>query len=520
MWSLFSYPIVLAAAGIFVPWIWIAGNLLAAKLLGAPVLRAGLGFGPALVERRWGATSLRLSLIPFGGTFSLESRPERGQVLRRMLLTFVGPLCVLLAAVLGLFLLNWSNLPGAAPAAVVGQVQPGTPAAAAKLQPGDTITAVEGQPIRFWSDLRNTVATRPGQATRLTIERTLPAGVKTLRLSITPRGVSLPSGERVGQIGISPDEAASQIGIGDTVGGGARAGLLTGDVILEVNGRSVRRWSQLARELRRGSGEVLRLSYARPATPGLGWPEILASPRGEATLKPRGKPSPLRGLRPGWHFVARVLPGAPQSVQPIVAGSRITQIDGTPMERWRRRGKQREHTVQWTDPYGMQQSTRLSTAELERVRPLSFPFPPRGRWVTYWALFVAPPELPADSSAGAVWRRTWPLIEGSYAGVLRLLLGHAPRKTVGGPVVITTRQAAETLPALHYLLMSLLLLTPLCMLPLPPLPGGQLPLLGIEAARGRPVQRRTRLAMIFIGLGLLLLLLLFAFSRDLLRVLN
>jgi membrane-associated protease RseP (regulator of RpoE activity) len=520
VWSLFSYPIVLVAAGIFVPWIWIAGNLLAAKLLGAPVLRAGLGIGPALVERRWGATSLRLSLIPFGGTFSLESRPERGQVLRRMLLTFVGPLCVLLATVLGLFLLNWSNLPATAPAAVVGHVQPGTPAAAAKLQPGDTITAVEGRPIRFWSELRNTVAARPGQATRLTIERTLLAGVKTLRLSITPRGVSHPSGERVGQIGIMPDEVASQIGIGDSSGGGARAGLLTGDVILEVNGRSVRRWSQLAQELRRGGGEVLRLSYARPAMPGLEWPEILALPRHEASVTPRARQSPLRGILPGQHFVARVLPGAPQAVQPIVAGSRITQIDGTPVERWRRRGKQREHNVQWTDPYGLQQRTQLSTAELERVRPLLFPFPPRGRWVRYWALFVAPPELPADSSAGAVWRRTRSLIEGSYAAVLHLLLGHAPRKTVDGPVVITTRQAAETLPALHYLLMSLLLVTPLCMLPLPPLPGGQLPLLGIELARGRPLQQRTRLAMIFIGLGLLFLTMLFAFSRDLLRFLN
>lgn len=341
MWDLLGYPVVLAGAAIVIPWVWIASIVLAAKLIGAPVSRAGLGIGPALIERRWSGTAVKLCVVPLGGTLALEPRAGRGQVLRRMALTFVGPLAVMLVATLALFLEVWSGLPHTEPAAVVGQVLPDSPAQAGGLRPGDRITAIEGQPVGTWAELRRAVAARPRRPTRLSVQR--PAarghGHGRVTLQVTPRAVDDGQGRQVGRLGIAASMEA---------------------------------------------------------------------------------------------------PGVPVG----------------------------------------------------------------------------------EAGAGQAWSETLARIEAVYAGVLGLLFGRGPPETVGGPVVITTRQAARTLPALYYLLLSVLLAAPLCLLPLPPLPGGQLPLLGIELVRGRPPGRRGRWAAIVVGVGLLGLLVLYAFSRDLLRFLS
>jgi len=43
--------------------------------------------------------------------------------------------------------------------AVVGRVADDGPAAAAGLQPGDVVTAVDGRPIAYWEDLDRAIAT-------------------------------------------------------------------------------------------------------------------------------------------------------------------------------------------------------------------------------------------------------------------------------------------------------------------------------------------------------------------------
>lgn len=68
------------------------------------------------------------------------------------------------------------------PPAVLGEVLPDGAAAAAGLRAGDRIVAVDGEPIRYWTEWVKVVRGHPGQVLHLEVERE----GRTLRLSMTP----------------------------------------------------------------------------------------------------------------------------------------------------------------------------------------------------------------------------------------------------------------------------------------------------------------------------------------------
>jgi len=86
---------------------------------------------------------------------------------------------------------------------VVGEVQPGMPAAEAGVQPRDRIVALNGQPIETWDELADMISQRPGETITLTIER----GGSRMEVSVTPRIVKdrdpLGNEVQVGRIGIA-----------------------------------------------------------------------------------------------------------------------------------------------------------------------------------------------------------------------------------------------------------------------------------------------------------------------------
>lgn len=86
---------------------------------------------------------------------------------------------------------------------VVGEVQPGMPAAEAGLQPRDRIAALNGQPLETWDELAESISTRPGEPVTLTVER----GGSRMDVTVTPRAVKerdpLGNETQVGRIGIA-----------------------------------------------------------------------------------------------------------------------------------------------------------------------------------------------------------------------------------------------------------------------------------------------------------------------------
>lgn len=128
-------------------------------------------------------TEYRLNWIPFGGYVKMLGQEDidpaarsdapdsfqSARVWKRMIVISAGVIAnVILAAIL--FMIVFAN--GLRePAAIIGEVIPGSPAARAGLMPGDVVTAVDGKPMTF-SDLRIAAAmSGKGESLALTIDR-------------------------------------------------------------------------------------------------------------------------------------------------------------------------------------------------------------------------------------------------------------------------------------------------------------------------------------------------------------
>ena len=141
--------------------------------------------------------------------------------------------------------------------ALVAQPQPDSPAAKAGVKSGDVITAVNGQTVKGANDLARKIAEMaPGTNASLTILRKGEQETVSLTLAKMPETQQANAGaEDHGQgnadlpkLGLSLAPAGAVEGAGgqgvvvtgiDPNGAAAEHGILTGDVILDVGGRSV-----------------------------------------------------------------------------------------------------------------------------------------------------------------------------------------------------------------------------------------------------------------------------------------
>ena len=89
--------------------------------------------------------------------------------------------------------------------ALIGEVQEGSPAAVAGLEPGDRITYINGAPASLWVDFREAVQASPGRALAITVER---EGA-TLPLQLTPERIADGTG-RVGVLARVPTRMVRQ----------------------------------------------------------------------------------------------------------------------------------------------------------------------------------------------------------------------------------------------------------------------------------------------------------------------
>ena len=211
------------------------GHFLAAKAVGVYAPRFSIGFGPALLRKRWGETEYVLAALPLGGYVRMASREDETMALlegggerpqadpatvggsgtakvgeehiaegmrpdewdpealapfgpkpvpehrlfeskrlpARLLILVAGvSMNVLLTLVVSIGSVAYYGEPYALP--VVDSVVAGFPAASAGLQAGDSIVAVDGAPVQRWSEV---------------VDRVTPAAGDTLRLDVVRRGV-------------------------------------------------------------------------------------------------------------------------------------------------------------------------------------------------------------------------------------------------------------------------------------------------------------------------------------------
>lgn len=172
------------------------GHFVAAKLSGVGVLEYGVGFPPRVAAFKFHGTEYSLNALPLGGFVrmagevdpeepcSLASRPRPF----RLLVLSAGSISNFLFAIAlfsASFMIPQEVSVGRA---VIGQVLPNSPAAAAGLQTGDVIYKINGRNIQNVSDASYNIRLNLGETMTMTVKR----GTEFLDFHVRARWVPPP----------------------------------------------------------------------------------------------------------------------------------------------------------------------------------------------------------------------------------------------------------------------------------------------------------------------------------------
>ncbi len=237
------------------------GHFLAGKWRGAYIDRFQIWFGKPIWQKEINGVKWGIGWIPAGGFVSLPQLADMQGIegeadipkdlkplkpLDKVIIAAAGPFFSLLLAYVFAVLVFFVGKPVAEmPTTTIGYIPAGSPAAQAGLQPGDTIRAIDGQPVHKWvgnmEGVRELVAMSEHEKISFTIDRPQADG-STQRLTIES-GYKLPETKwwqrtAMRQVGIMPASPA-------IIGGvfpdspAAQAGLVKGQRIVKVNGTAV-----------------------------------------------------------------------------------------------------------------------------------------------------------------------------------------------------------------------------------------------------------------------------------------
>jgi len=258
------------------------GHYLAARLCNVKVLRFSVGFGRPLASWRRGpdGTEWVIAAIPFGGYVKMLDEREapvpsaeqarafnRQGVGKRLLIVVAGPAFNFLFAIAVYAGLYMHGLPEARP--IVAEPPAATLAHAAGLRSGDTVRAIDGQPVATWQDLRWRVLQAALQRQRISVEvidGRDRISVLTLDLSGFPSDEV--ESDMMERLGLRLFRPALPPVLGQVVAGSAaeRAGLAAGDRITHADGRPLATWDDLVQAVRQRPERQLQLTVERGAT--------------------------------------------------------------------------------------------------------------------------------------------------------------------------------------------------------------------------------------------------------------
>jgi regulator of sigma E protease len=222
------------------------GHFLMAKKIGVKVLAFSLGFGPAILKKKWGETEYRLSLVPLGGYVKLAGEsPDEGKtgakweyasksVGQRACVIIAGVALNAVLAFIAFIVAFQIGVPFIT--SEVGQVMPGSPAWEAGIQKGDKIIEADGNKDIDFEDLFTIVAlSDTDEGIDLKVER----GNNVFGVNVIPEYDDEYGIQRMGIMPATGLEIDKIFAFENNDSPASNAGIQVEDVVVAVNGNRI-----------------------------------------------------------------------------------------------------------------------------------------------------------------------------------------------------------------------------------------------------------------------------------------
>ena len=255
------------------------GHFWVARKLGVKVLRFSIGFGKPLLtwRRKNDDAEYVLAAIPLGGYVKMLDEREgevpeadahrafnRQPLWVRVAVVLAGPLFNLLFAVFLFWLALVLGETGLKP--IVGEVQPGTPAAEAGFASGEEIQRINGRETPTWGQMLYHFASAAASGDAIVMDtRDRDQRIQHRKLAFDAIGDMAEVKNPLKALGITPEFPVLPPIIGKVTPGDSaeKAGLRPGDRILEVDGDPVRSWKQWVEIIRKKPMQLLLVKIER-----------------------------------------------------------------------------------------------------------------------------------------------------------------------------------------------------------------------------------------------------------------
>lgn len=512
------------------------GHFLAAKKSGIQVERFSLGFGPKLIEYTWRGTEYRVSMLPFGGYVKmLGENPEEERVDipgafhtapigKRIFVATSGPAMNLLLGVVAFTILYTmgTQMRRSAKTTAIGYVESGGPAAAAGIQPGDTLVSVNGTKVKSWEDVSTMIFTLPiGKEAKITLVR----DGKEITLPVRTAPVKR---EKIGEgskIGIA---ALTEIMVGYIIedSPAAKTEIKKGDIIVAVNGKPARYFEDIFAETSRNSGKEITLILKRVDK------TVQKQDEEEEQILTFNLPAfvelRVSGVKPGSIETETPIPIEPLDTILSVNGNPVARYEDIEMEARNnpiaaifKRGEEtftvnimpklNESGELVVDRNGFIDMGDVGNLKLRR---------------SACGIFLTEPfdleKYNIVSAWGKGLQESWSTIEKIFFVIKGLISGQISLKHISGPVgimqitaeVVQTSSINGLLFLIGFISINLAIIN---LLPIPVADGGLILFFTLEKIRGKPLSLKKQVVIQQVGIWLLIFFFILVTWNDVLR---
>lgn len=268
--SLFYYIVPVALILGFMVLIHEFGHYAVAKLLGVRVEQFAIGFGKRLVGFRKGDTDYRINAIPLGGYVKMSgenpmdhhSDDPREFVnhprWHRFLIAIAGPTMNIVFAILlltGVYMFHAEYASFMDNPAVIGGVEPDSPAAKAGIARGDRIVEIAGTNDPTWEQVRAMESLNANQSLTVVLQR----GNNQITKQVVPEPTTV---DKVGSAGWYPDDPVVVASLEANMPA-AKAGIKVGDIIVGLGGQPLPSIQAMIQKLQESKDKPVELTIER-----------------------------------------------------------------------------------------------------------------------------------------------------------------------------------------------------------------------------------------------------------------